>query len=76
MEIILLLLGEKQSDSEQHGCFSLVLFTPSSTNHPINTPHFLEDGAMDSTRFSFGGFYYIIYKRIGHVITTQPTHYP
>ena len=32
MKIILLLLDEKQGDSEQHGCFSLVLFTPS---HPI-----------------------------------------
>ena len=32
MEIILLLLGNKQGDSEQHGCFSLVLFAPP---HPI-----------------------------------------
>ena len=30
-----------------------------SSNNPINTPQFLEDGAMDSTRFSYRFFYYI-----------------
>ena len=37
MEIILLLLGEKRGDSEQHGCFSLVLFTPSHSTLPIQS---------------------------------------
>ena len=36
MEIILLLLGDKRGDSEQHGCFSLVLFTSPSSYHPTN----------------------------------------
>ena len=36
MEIILLLLGDKRGDSEQHEYFHWSLFiTPS--NHPINT---------------------------------------
>ena len=37
MEIILLLLGNKQGDSEQHGCFSLVLFTPPHSTLPIQS---------------------------------------
>ena len=41
MEIILLLLGEKQGVSEQHKCFSLVFIHHPiqlfPSNHPINT---------------------------------------
>ena len=37
MEIILLLLGNKRGDSIQHGCFSLVLFTPSHSTLPIQS---------------------------------------
>ena len=41
MEIILLLLGKKQGDSEQHKCFSLVFIHHPiqlfPSNHPINT---------------------------------------
>ena len=34
MEIILQLLGNKRGDSIQHGCFSLVLFTPPHSTIP------------------------------------------
>lgn len=37
MEIILLLLGNKRGDSKQHGCFSLVLFTPPHSTLPIQS---------------------------------------
>ena len=41
MEIILLLLGKKQGDSEQHKCFSLVFIHHPiqlfPSNHPIST---------------------------------------
>ena len=82
MKIILLLLDEKQGDSEQHGCFSLgfihhpIQLFPS--NHPINTRLFSKDDGSWRIRHTFLIVIIIIYKkesdtssrRIRHI------HYP
>ena len=83
MEIILLLLGNKQGDSEQHGCFSLVLFAPSHSTLPIQSSNkhtTVQQGrrlVKASTHFSYSSSSFIYKKesdtssrRIRHI------HYP
>ena len=83
IEIILLLLGDKWGNSEQHGCFSLVLFTPPHSTLPIQSSNkrtTVQQGrrlVKDSTHFSSSLISFIYKKesdtssrRIRHI------HYP
>ena len=79
MEIILLLLGNKQGDSEQHGCFSLVLFTPPHSTLPIQSSNkhtAVQQGRrlMKASTHFYSGVSHLYIKRVGHVISTHPTH--
>ena len=68
MEIILLLLDNKRGDSEQHVCFSLVLFAPPHPTLPIpssNKHTAVQQGrrlVKDSTHF-YSGSSSFIYKK-------------
>ena len=78
MKIILLLLDEKQGDSEQHGCFSLVFIHPTSPSHPINARQFTSATELEGFDILFFWRISFIYKkesdtssrRIRHI------HYP
>lgn len=79
MEIILLLLGNKQGDSEQHGCFSLVLFAPPHSTRPIQSSNkhtAVQQGrrlVKDSTHFYSASSLYIKKNRIRH-LDASDTH--
>lgn len=77
MEIILLLLGDKQGDSEQHGCFSLVFI-----HHPIQSSNkhtAVQQGrrlVKASTHFSFGSSSFIYKKSDTSSRRIRHIHYP
>ena len=78
-EIILLLLGKKQGDSRQHKCFSLGFYPPPHSTLPIQSSNkhtAVQQGrrlVKASTHF-YSGVSHLYIKRVGHIITTHPTH--